>query len=90
MRRPTGHKYTSGDVTVLCGTMPGAARLACAAARRAGAGMVTLAAEAPMILPEAGLIVRDAPLAELLRDQRRRVFVCGPGLGRIRAPNWRS
>ncbi|HEY1858257.1 NAD(P)H-hydrate dehydratase [Acidocella sp.] len=80
-RRPTGHKYVSGDVTVLCGTMPGAARLVCAAARRAGAGMVTLAADAPMLLPEAGLIVRDAPLAELLRDQRRRVFVCGPGLG---------
>jgi ADP-dependent NAD(P)H-hydrate dehydratase / NAD(P)H-hydrate epimerase len=81
VRHPTGHKYTSGDVTVLCGTTPGAARLACAAARRAGAGMVTLAADAPMILPEAGLIVRDAPLAELLRDPRRRVFVCGPGLG---------
>jgi ADP-dependent NAD(P)H-hydrate dehydratase / NAD(P)H-hydrate epimerase len=81
-RHPTGHKYVSGDVTVLCGTMPGAARLASAAARRAGAGMVTLAAEAPMILPEAGLIVRDTPLAELLRDKRRTVFVCGPGLGR--------
>ncbi len=80
-RHLTGHKYVSGDVTVLCGTMPGAARLAAAAARRAGAGMVTLAAEAPMILPEAGLIVRDTPLAELLRDKRRTVFVCGPGLG---------
>ena len=47
--------------------------------------MVTLAAEAPMILPEAGLIVRDTPLAELLRDRRRMVFVCGPGLGRSSA-----
>lgn len=84
-RPPTGHKYVSGDVTVLCGTMPGAARLAAAAARRAGAGMVTLAAEAPMILPEAGLIVRDSSLAELLRDKRRAVFVCGPGLGRASA-----
>jgi ADP-dependent NAD(P)H-hydrate dehydratase / NAD(P)H-hydrate epimerase len=84
-RHPTGHKYVNGDVTVLCGTMPGAARLAAAAARRAGAGMVTLAAEAPMILPEAGLIVRDTPLAELLRDKRRTVFVCGPGLGRTSA-----
>ena len=61
--------------------MPGAARLACAAARRAGAGMVTLATEAPMILPEAGLIVRATPLAELLQDKRRKVFACGPGLG---------
>jgi len=81
MRGAQGHKYTSGDVTVLCGTMPGAARLACAAARRAGAGMVTLAAEAPMILPEAGLIVRHDPLDVLLGDKRRKVWVCGPGLG---------
>jgi hydroxyethylthiazole kinase-like uncharacterized protein yjeF len=80
-RAATGHKYASGDVTVLCGTMPGAARLACAAARRAGAGMVTLAAEAPMILPEAGLIVRADPLEVLLQDPRRHSWVCGPGLG---------
>jgi hydroxyethylthiazole kinase-like uncharacterized protein yjeF len=84
-RHPIGHKYVSGDVTVLCGSMLGAARLASAAARRTGAGMVTLAAEAPMILPEAGLIVRDTPLADLLRDKRRTVFVCGPGLGRTSA-----
>jgi len=81
VRSQLGHKYTSGDVTVLCGTMPGAARLACAAARRAGAGMVTLAAEAPMILPEAGLIVRSDALDVLLADKRRKVWVCGPGLG---------
>jgi hydroxyethylthiazole kinase-like uncharacterized protein yjeF len=81
VRSALGHKYTSGDVTVLCGTMPGAARLACAAARRAGAGMVTLATEAPMILPEAGLIVRSDSLEVLLADKRRRVWVCGPGLG---------
>jgi len=81
VRTPTGHKYTSGDVTVLCGTMPGAARLACAAARRAGAGMVTLAADAPMILPEAGLILRAEKLETLLQDARRRCWVCGPGLG---------
>jgi hydroxyethylthiazole kinase-like uncharacterized protein yjeF len=84
-RAPTGHKYTSGDVTVLAGAMPGAARLACAAARRAGAGMVTLLADAPMIVPEAGLIVRHNSLAETLSDQRRRVWVCGPGLGIARA-----
>ena len=80
-RAATAHKYASGDLTVLCGTMPGAARLACAAARRAGAGMVTLLAETPMILPEAGLIVRSDPLDEMLRDERRKVWVCGPGLG---------
>ena len=80
-RAATAHKYANGDLTVLCGTMPGAARLACAAARRAGAGMVTLLAETPMILPEAGLIVRSDPLDEMLRDERRKVWVCGPGLG---------
>jgi hydroxyethylthiazole kinase-like uncharacterized protein yjeF len=80
-RAATGHKYSSGDVTVLSGTMPGAARLACAAARRAGAGMVTLAADVTIIPPEAGLIVRTDPLATLLQDARRKIWVCGPGLG---------
>jgi hydroxyethylthiazole kinase-like uncharacterized protein yjeF len=77
----TAHKYTNGNVTVLCGTLPGAARLACAAARRAGAGMVTLAADAPMLLPEPGLILRTDPLPVLLQDPRRAVWICGPGLG---------
>jgi hydroxyethylthiazole kinase-like uncharacterized protein yjeF len=81
VREATGHKYAAGDVTVLCGTLPGAARLACAAARRAGAGMVTLAADAPMLLPEAGLILRTDPLATLLEDPRRHTWICGPGLG---------
>ncbi len=43
--------------------------------------MVTLAADATMIPPEAGLIVRADPLAKLLEDTRRKVWVCGPGLG---------
>jgi hydroxyethylthiazole kinase-like uncharacterized protein yjeF len=72
-------------VTVLCGSMPGAARLACAAARRAGAGMVTLLAEQPMILPEEGLIVRADHLGGMLADKRRTVWVCGPGLGLAQA-----
>jgi hydroxyethylthiazole kinase-like uncharacterized protein yjeF len=80
-RGATGHKYSSGDVTVLCGTMPGAARLACAAARRAGAGMVTLLADTMLIPPEAGLIVRADPLETLIADDRRKVWICGPGLG---------
>jgi hydroxyethylthiazole kinase-like uncharacterized protein yjeF len=80
-RGATGHKYSSGDVTVLCGAMPGAARLACAAARRAGAGMVTLLADTMLIPPEAGLIVRADPLETLIADDRRKVWVCGPGLG---------
>jgi hydroxyethylthiazole kinase-like uncharacterized protein yjeF len=84
-RTAEGHKYAAGDLTVLSGAMPGAARLACAAARRAGAGMVTLAADAPATLPEAGLILRADPLEELLQDKRRVTWVVGPGLGVARA-----
>ena len=47
--------------------------------------MVTLAAEAPMVLPEAGLILRTDPLATLLQDERRHTWVVGPGLGVARA-----
>lgn len=80
-RAAQGHKYTAGDVTVPAGALPGAARLACAAARRAGAGMVTLATPVPMAVPEAGLILRTEPLEVLLQDKRRQTWVVGPGLG---------
>ena len=79
------HKYTAGDVTILSGSLPGAARLACAAARRAGAGMVTLSTENLVSLPEAGLILRTDRLEVLLQDKRRRTWVIGPGLGIERA-----
>jgi hydroxyethylthiazole kinase-like uncharacterized protein yjeF len=85
MPSPEGHKYSRGHVTVLGGaTMTGAARLAADAARRAGAGMVTIAAlgSAPIYRAGSpGLIVSEAPLSELLTDPRRHVWVCGPGLG---------
>jgi hydroxyethylthiazole kinase-like uncharacterized protein yjeF len=79
-RAATDHKYASGDVTIISGALGGAARLAAAAARRGGAGMVTLAAPVPMVLPEAGLILRTGSLESLLADPRRAVWVCGPGL----------
>jgi len=82
----SGHKYSRGHVTVLGGpAMTGAARLAADAARRAGAGMVTIAAThggaEVYRTGSPGVIVTDAPLAELLADERRVVWVCGPGLG---------
>lgn len=82
---PAGHKYSRGHVTVLGGAgMTGAARLAAAAARRAGAGMVTIAASGAADIyraGEPGVIVDERPVAELLADARRNAWVCGPGLG---------
>ena len=79
------HKYTRGHVTVLGGaSMTGAARLSAAAARRGGAGMVSIAATGRADVyrtGEPGLVISDASLPELLQDQRRIVWVCGPGLG---------
>jgi hydroxyethylthiazole kinase-like uncharacterized protein yjeF len=82
---PESHKYSRGHVTVLGGAaMTGAARLAADAARRAGAGLVTIAAQgnsAAYRSASPGLLVSDAALPELLKDERRAVGVCGPGLG---------
>ncbi len=79
------HKYTRGHLTVLGGAeMTGAARLAAAAARRAGAGLVTIAATGAVDVyraGEPGTIVSNQPLAKLLQDPRRETWVCGPGLG---------
>ena len=80
-----GHKYSRGHVTVLGGArMTGAARLAADAARRVGAGMVTIATREGGNIYRAGspgLLVNEAPLGDLLDDRRRQVWVCGPGLG---------
>jgi hydroxyethylthiazole kinase-like uncharacterized protein yjeF len=79
------HKYSRGHVTVVGGaTMTGAARLAADAARRGGAGLVTIAATGHANVYRAGspgVLVSEATLAELLEDARREVWVCGPGLG---------
>uniref|UniRef100_UPI002583E8E2 NAD(P)H-hydrate dehydratase n=1 Tax=Acidiphilium sp. TaxID=527 RepID=UPI002583E8E2 len=71
------HKYRRGSVAVLAGEMTGAALLAAHAARRIGAGLVSIQSLAPLSQAPPGLIVRHAPLAELRAD----AVVCGPGLG---------
>ncbi|MCQ9154625.1 NAD(P)H-hydrate dehydratase [Acidomonas methanolica] len=78
------HKYSRGVVS-LCGgaAMPGAARLAAAGARAAGAGLVRISAgdsAALYRLGAPGLVVDSEPLAALVEDGRRKVWVCGPGL----------
>lgn len=85
------HKYERGHAVVISGPeLTGAARLAARAARRAGAGLVTLAGE-DAALPSlradepGALIARldgQRPIAALLKDQRRNVFLLGPGRGR--------
>jgi len=79
------HKYSRGHVTVVGGAaMTGASRLAAEAARRAGAGLVTIAARGSAAVYRAGdpgLLVNEADIQTLLQDPRRAVWVCGPGLG---------
>lgn len=89
-REATAHKYSVGTVLVIAGSARylGAAELACRAAYRAGAGLVTLAAEArftnswPEIIFEP-LNWNDRPLETLqaISDNRAQVRVIGPGLG---------
>ncbi len=83
---PEGHKYARGHATVLGGAeMTGAARLAAEAARRVGAGLVSIAAPwggaATYRTGAPGTIVAETTLDDLLADERRHVWVCGPGLG---------
>ncbi len=85
-----GHKYERGHVLVVGGaTLTGAARLAARAAARAGAGLVTIAAE-PSAVPvyaadRASTMVRPmatlADFAGLVDDLRRNVVLLGPGNG---------
>lgn len=88
---PNDHKYTRGHALVLGGgQMTGAGRLAARGARRAGAGMLTVAAPAPVVSlytsDAPGVIVvpleRDSDVADLLADPRRNAVLLGPGGGR--------
>jgi hydroxyethylthiazole kinase-like uncharacterized protein yjeF len=79
------HKYARGHVAVAAGAgMTGAARLAAAGARRAGAGLVSIAAPdaataAVLRGGEPGVMVAEGRDA-LLADPRIGTWVIGPGL----------
>ena len=85
------HKHSRGHVTIISGeAMTGAALLAARAARRGGAGLVTLActdaaSAALHRAGEPGALVLEAAgagalLAAILDDARREVVLLGPGL----------
>ncbi|OHC75988.1 MAG: bifunctional ADP-dependent (S)-NAD(P)H-hydrate dehydratase/NAD(P)H-hydrate epimerase [Rhodospirillales bacterium RIFCSPLOWO2_12_FULL_58_28] len=84
------NKYARGHgVVVGGGEMTGAARLASTAARRVGAGLVTIAAPAEAMVVYAagapGTLFRpaadDKELAVLLSDPRKNAVLIGPGSG---------
>jgi hydroxyethylthiazole kinase-like uncharacterized protein yjeF len=82
-----GHKYSRGHALILGGgEMTGAARLAARAARRVGAGLVSVAAPSEALgIYRAGdpglLVVTAEPFAALLADSRRNALALGPGGG---------
>jgi len=84
------HKYARGHLSILGGALAtGAARLAALAARRAGAGLVTIATPVSAMVvfqsAEPGNLVvacDDGPaFARLLEDERRNAVLIGPGSG---------
>jgi len=85
-----GHKYQRGHALILGGdAITGAARLAARGALRAGAGLVTLAAPAPVWTIYAtaltSVIVRSFSGLDgfdaLLSDERKNAIAIGPGAG---------
>ncbi len=84
------HKYTRGHLLVVGGVaMSGAARLAVRAARRVGAGLVTVAsgqealprysADAPGVLTVPFATADE--FSEILKDERKNAVLVGPGAG---------
>lgn len=87
---PDGHKYSRGHAVISGGAvMTGAARLAAGAARRSGAGLVTIAAPlAAFAIYAAGQpgnlvaeTVDTAAFAALIADPRINACLIGPGAG---------
>ncbi|WP_374313418.1 NAD(P)H-hydrate dehydratase [Dongia sp.] len=86
---PLDHKYSRGHALVIGSSdMPGAGRLAALAARRIGAGMLSVAAPAatlPLYMADQpGIIARPAAraddLVEILMDRRVSAVLVGSGL----------
>jgi hydroxyethylthiazole kinase-like uncharacterized protein yjeF len=84
------YKYKRGEVLILGGeAMTGASRMTAQAASRAGAGIVTLAAPAPVWSIYATSLINAIVLAfsglpafeALLADTRRNAIAIGPGAG---------
>lgn len=90
---PGGNKYGRGHAVVLGGVMTGAGRLAAEAARRIGAGLVTIASppEARVIYGAGapGTIVAavddEDAFQALIADPRRNAVLLGPGAGSLPA-----
>lgn len=84
---PTSHKYTRGHLLIVGGEkMTGATRIAAKSARRAGAGLVTLAVPessfAIYAADDPGNLIEDrSDFADCLSDKRRNTVLLGPGLG---------
>ncbi len=82
------HKYSRGHALIWGGgPMTGAARLAAQAARRAGAGLVTVAASADGMAIYAGgdpgnIVAPEEDWEGLLADPRITTVLIGPGAGR--------
>ena len=87
---PDDHKYARGHVVVVGGSeMTGAAKLAARAARRTGAGMLSIVTSAAARhiydTSDAGNLVLELPereeLSILLNEKRRNAVLVGPGNG---------
>ena len=77
------HKYRRGMAVIVAGAMPGAALLAAAAAQRAGAGYVVLAADHDVAGGASALVRRS--FADAIGDARAGAIVIGCGLGQSSA-----
>lgn len=84
---PASHKYTRGHLVIAGGNkMTGAARIAARAARRTGAGLVTLSVpkgsfEIYASDDPGNLIEERSDFAHSMTDKRRNAALLGPGLG---------